>query len=292
MNPPPALLDAWKLRGQEALGGRLNRHWKVRDGRERAVLRRWHGSEAKVRYGLDLLSLVSRTGLDLPLLRRGPQAVDGAWWTLHAFVPGNPAPREDARRRGRWLADLHACWRELPLPPPRPGWNDSLGVLNGPAADALLDACETSNPANVRLYRWHLHRARAALAEIRPAPRSQTLIHGDFTPWNLRVQGGVWTGLLDFEFTRPADPIEDFALAWRGVHDDVVGVYAEHAPLTDEDLALLTPLWWAQLLGAALHDLEQGIRDDGWSARKLLVRSPLMGHWPHRIPAELRYPAV
>ncbi|GGO34346.1 phosphotransferase enzyme family protein [Deinococcus humi] len=277
MNPPLALLDAWNLRLQGELGGRLNRHWQVRDRQERAVLRRWHAPEAEVRYELDVLNLVSRTHLNLPLLRRGPQAMDGALWSLHDFVPGNPAPREDARRRGRWLADLQARWRDLPCPPPRPGWSDALDVLNDPVADALLDAQEIAHPSNVRLCRWHLHRARTALAEVRPGPRPQTLIHGDFTPWNLRVQMDVWTGLLDFEFTRPADPMEDFALAWRGVHDDVVRGYAEHSALNDEDLALLTPLWWAHLLGAALHDLERGIRDDGWSTRKLLVRSPLMG---------------
>ncbi len=103
------------------------------------------------------------------------------------------------------------------------------------------------------------------------------LIHGDFTPWNLRMQRGVLTGLMDFEFARPADLMEEFALAWRGIHDDVVRGYADHTPLTDEDLALLTPLWWAHLLGGALRDLERGIQDDGWTARRLRVRSPLMG---------------
>ncbi|CAM3520022.1 phosphotransferase enzyme family protein [Deinococcus frigens] len=277
MTPPPALLDAWDLRVTGDLGGRLNQHWQVRDGTERATLRRWHGPEAEVQYELGILSLIDGTGLDLPTLRRGPWSMDGVWWSLHGFVSGDPAPREEARTRGRWLAELHARWRDLPLPHPRPGWSDLQAVLNEPATDALLNAHEATNPADVRLYRWHLHRARAALTGLHFSARPQTLIHGDFTPWNLRVQSGVWTGLLDFEFARPADPIEEFALAWRGLHDDVVHGYAEHTPLTDEDFALLTPLWWAHLLSPALHDLGRGVRDDGWTARKLCVRSPLMG---------------
>lgn len=277
MTPPPELLDAWNLRLQAELGGRLNRHWQVWNGQESAVLRRWQGSEAQVTYELNVLKLIADTGLNLPFLRRGPQVLDGACWSLHDVVPGDPAPREDAHTRGRWLAELHERWRELPLPAARPGWRGALEVLADAGADALLDAHEAARPADVRLYRWHLHRARRAVAALRPGPRPRRVIHGDFTPWNLRVQGGVWTGLLDFEFTRPADPLEDFALAWRGVHDDVVRGYAAHTPLTGEALALLTPLWWAHLLGGALHHLEWGVRDDGWTARKLLVRSPLMG---------------
>ncbi len=285
MTPPPDLLLDWGLRDPRPLGGRLNRHWQVRAGTEVAALRRWHDPHA-VPYELDLLTRLTGCGLDLPWLLHGPMEREGAVWTLHAWVPGDPAPREDARARGRWLAELHGRWAAVPLPEDRPGFPDGLAVLHDPASDALLDAHEAARPDWVGLLRAHLHAARAATARVRTRPRR--LIHGDFTPWNLRVQDGQWTGLLDLEFTRPADPLADFALAWRGAHDDVIHGYAEVSPLSDEDRALIPALWWAHLLTGALHDLRAGTRDDGWTARMLARRSPLMGALGAALPG-VRY---
>nr|WP_237427632.1 phosphotransferase [Deinococcus xianganensis] len=142
-------------------------------------------------------------------------------------------------------------------------------------------------PGWVGLLRAHLHAARAATAHVHTRPRR--LIHGDFTPWNLRVQHGQWTGLLDLEFTRPADPLADFALAWRGAHDDVIHGYAEVSHLSDGDRALIPALWWAHLLSGALHDLRAGTRDDGWTARMLARRSPLMGELSAVLPGSVLY---
>ncbi|GGR99057.1 phosphotransferase enzyme family protein [Deinococcus sedimenti] len=285
MTPPPDLLLEWDLRDPQLLGGRLNRHWQVRAGSEVAALRRWHDPDAAP-YELDLLTRLTGCGLDLSWRLRGPSEMDGAVWTLHAWVPGQPAPREDARTRGRWLADLHGRWAAVPLPENRPGFPDELAVLHDPSSDALLDAHEAAQPGWVGLLRAHLHAARAATAHVHTRPRR--LIHGDFTPWNLRVQDGQWTGLLDLEFTRPADPLADFALAWRGAHDDVIHGYAEVSPLSDEDRALIPALWWAHLLTGALHDLRAGTRDDGWTARMLARRSPLMGALGAALPG-VRY---
>ncbi|MBZ9751855.1 aminoglycoside phosphotransferase family protein [Deinococcus sp. HMF7604] len=272
--PPAAVQRAWGLTVEADLGGRLNLHWQVRAAGARAVLRRWHGPEAEVRYELKVLRQVAGLGWAVPLALHAPMYGAGAWWSLHVWVPGDPAPRENPEARGRWLAEVHAALAALPA---RPGWRPDLEVLTDPATDALLSAHEAARPDEVRLYRWHLERARAALAGLDTADRPVHLIHGDFTPWNLRVQRGRLTGLLDFELARPADPVADFALAWRGVHDGVVAGYAEVRPLSGEDRALLTPLWWGHLLTGACAALRAGVPDDGWTARKLQVRSPLMG---------------
>ncbi|WP_158263750.1 phosphotransferase enzyme family protein [Deinococcus arcticus] len=274
--PPPELLGRWGLRVQAGLGGRQNQHWQVEAGGQRAVLRRWHGLEAEVRYEQALLRQVSGLGWAVPTPLGEPVVLEGAWWSLHAWVPGEAPAREAARERGRWLAGVQMAFAALPTPP-RPGWRPAHAVLTDPATDALLDRCEARRPQEVRLYRWHLHRARAALEGLDPARRPQQLIHGDFTAWNLRVQGGQLTGLLDFELARPDDPVAEFALAWRGVHDEVVAGFTEVRPLSEEDRALLTPLWWAHLLEGGCGHLRGGTRDDGWTARKLQVRSPLMG---------------
>jgi Ser/Thr protein kinase RdoA (MazF antagonist) len=103
------------------------------------------------------------------------------------------------------------------------------------------------------------------------------IIHGDFTPWNVLFIDGRLSGILDFELAHWDHRIADFALAWRGKYDAVIHAYAEVAPLEPEEWALLTPLWWAFLIEGACHDIRNGIRDDGWTIKQILRRSPLMG---------------
>jgi hypothetical protein len=57
----------------------------------------------------------------------------------------------------------------------------------------------------------------------------------------------------------------------------VIHGYEEVSPLELEEWALLTPVWWAWLIDGAYQDMRNGVRDDGWTIRKLLQRSPLMG---------------
>ena len=40
------------------------------------------------------------------------------------------------------------------------------------------------------------------------------VVHGDFTPWNLRFQNGTLSGILDFELAHWDHRIGDFALSW------------------------------------------------------------------------------
>ena len=102
-------------------------------------------------------------------------------------------------------------------------------------------------------------------------------VHGDFTPWNLRFKNGRLSGILDFELAHWDHRVGDFALSWRGKYDEIVHAYAEVSPLKAEEWELITPVWWAHLIEGACRDLVKGVRDDGWTIRKLLQRSPLMG---------------
>jgi Ser/Thr protein kinase RdoA (MazF antagonist) len=127
-----------------------------------------------------------------------------------------------------------------------------------------------------RLLLWHLHRARALLAQVDTAGLPQQPVHGDFTPWNLLYRGGRLSGVLDFELGRPAWRVAEFALAWRGEHDEVLRGYAEVSPLSEAEWALITPVWWALLLEGAFRDLRAGRQDGGWTARMLRRRSALL----------------
>ena len=64
---------------------------------------------------------------------------------------------------------------------------------------------------------------------------------------------------------------------WRGKYDHVIHRYAEVSPLEPEEWELLSPLWWAFLIDVTCQDMRNGIRDDGWTIRKLLQRFRLMG---------------
>jgi len=41
----------------------------------------------------------------------------------------------------------------------------------------------------------------------------QVICHGDFGPWNIVWVGTTPVGLLDFEYARPGDPLDDVAYA-------------------------------------------------------------------------------
>jgi len=47
--------------------------------------------------------------------------------------------------------------------------------------------------------------------------------------------------------------------------------------LEPEECELITPLWWAELIQCACNNMRHGTLDDGWTIKKLLQRSPLMG---------------
>ena len=156
-------------------------------------------------------------------------------------------------------------------------WRRAEQILGDPTLDQLLTDHERQRPAEVRILRWHLHRARDRVAGLQLHDRPGIVVHGDFTPWNLRFNNGHLSGILDFELAHWDHRVGDYALAWRGKYDDVIHGYAEVSPLEPEEWALITPIWWAGLIDGACHDMRNGTRDDGWTIKKLLQRSPLMG---------------
>lgn len=48
--PPPDVLERLNIRAGEALGGRVNRHWRVTCSGAPLVLRRWGAGRADVEY--------------------------------------------------------------------------------------------------------------------------------------------------------------------------------------------------------------------------------------------------
>jgi Ser/Thr protein kinase RdoA (MazF antagonist) len=261
------------------LGGRLNTHWLVQSRGPRLVLRRWAQPADEVLYELRLLERIAAMGWPVASAVAEPIEHDGAWWSLAPLLTGEPLERSggEQRARGRLLAAFHADLARLHEIGQRGAWRRCERILDDPTLDELLADHERQKPEEARILRWHLERARERIAGLAPHTRPDTIIHGDFATWNLLYQDGRLSAILDFELAHRDHRIAEFALAWRGKYDAVIHGYHEVAPLEPEEWALLTPLWWAFLIEGACQCLRQGISEDGWTVRKLLERSPLMG---------------
>lgn len=280
--PPSAeILETFGVRVVSPLGGRLNQHWLVEARGERLVLRRWEQSADSVAYELHLLVRIAALGWPVASSVVGPVEWDGHYWSLFPFLAGEPPsevnPRAEQRARGRLLARFHADLARLSDIGQRETWRRCEEILGDLTLDRTLTENEGKQPDEVHILRWHLDRARERIAGLPLRERPGQIIHGDFTPWNLRFQEGRLSGILDFELSRWDHRVGDFALSWRGKYDEVIHGYAEVSPLEPEEWELITPVWWAELIELACRCLRDGIWDDGWIIKKLLQRSRLMG---------------
>jgi Ser/Thr protein kinase RdoA (MazF antagonist) len=279
--PSSEILERFRVRVIAPLGGRLNQHWLVTSGNEQLVLRRWATSAEDIDYELRLLTRIAAIGWPVaPALEEHLECA-GHFWSLFPLLPGDPSTLHgsvsEQRARGRLLAEFHYDLASLGEFGQRKPWRRCEEILGDLTLDRTLTEHERTLPEEVRLLRWHLNRARERIAGILLQGRPGIIIHGDFTPWNLRFQEGRLSGILDFELAHWDHRVGDFALSWRGKYDNVIHGYAEVSPLAPEEWELLTPLWWAFLLEQACQHLRSGTLDDGWIRTKLLLRSPLMG---------------
>lgn len=276
------VLAAFGVGAPEHLGGRVREVWRVDRRGGALALVRHPVDETSVRYELKAIEAVGERGWPVPRTLEGPIFVDGAWWTLGPFLPGEPPTGPDeARRRGRLLAEFHLSLSDVELGS-RPGFRRAETVLDDPAVEAALRKVEGTDSEEAAFVRWHLERARTRLEAVDLAFWASRPIHGDFTTWNLRFEDGRLSGILDFELTREDHRIAEFNHAWRGKYDAVVEAYDEVSPLEPEEWAALTPLWWLFLIDLWRESAEKGFDDGGWTLGKLAQRSPLMG--PDRDP--------
>lgn len=286
MQPNDEILTRFGVHLVAPLGGRLNQHWLVEAQRELLVLRRWWqpagaAGDASIDYEVRLVARLAALGWPVAATVEGPMELAGHLWSLAPFLPGEPSvthgPAVEQRARGRLLAQFHTDLAQIQDFGQREGWRRCKEILADPALDDVLAGNERGYSEEVRILRWHLERARERIAGLQPQGRPGIVIHGDFTPWNLRFTDGRLCGILDFELAHWDYRVGDFALSWRGKYDEVLCGYAEVSPLEPEEWALITPLWWAGLIEGACRDFQRGTHDDGWTIRKLLQRSPMMG---------------
>jgi len=253
---------------------RFNTHWMVRAGQRRYVLRRfgtWLEPEAGPAWELELVDRLAALGLPVPAPLAPPRTFDGAVYILMPYLPGralSASSVNDAayRKLGRRLADYHAVVADLPIPPQRPGWTSNVDgaspIAGGPERRAeLLHALARVDAGMARAFE---DAAKALEARTLPtvfAAAPLIVVHGDFAPWNLRLQGGRLTGLIDFELAHVDVRAADLAFARRGYHDAVVEGYLERATLSAAELAALDGLWLGGVLSGVWRVLENRVAD-------------------------------
>jgi Ser/Thr protein kinase RdoA (MazF antagonist) len=253
---------------------RFNTHWMVRSGSRRYVLRRfgtWLEPEAGPAWELALVTRLAAAGLPVAAPIAPPISVGGAIYVLMPYLSGRVLGRNavgDAayRELGRRLADYHAVVAGLPVPPQRPGWTSNvdgaLPLAGGAERRAeLLHALARVDAGMARAFA-----AAAEALEARDLPSvfadaPRLVVHGDFSPWNVRLRDQTLTGLIDFELAHVDVRAADLAFARRGYHDAVVEGYRERADLSAAELAALDGLWLGGSLAGVWRVLENRLAE-------------------------------
>ncbi len=239
-----------------------NTHWRINSDAGRYVLRRsplvglGSSSLASVEWEVALLRRLRALRLPVAAPVAPPRVVDEAVFVLAPFLEGRAwrqSPGEASYRRlGRELAELHGTFAELGPVEQRPGWGpyETRGFLGRgrPSGAARLHTA-------LRHHDRELERlVRHAIAEVtsrlsgNPPRAPMTLVHGDFSPWNLHRYHGRLSGVLDFANAHVDRQMIDVASARRGYHDAVVEGYLRVRQLEKSELDLLDVFWTAMVL--------------------------------------------
>jgi aminoglycoside phosphotransferase (APT) family kinase protein len=158
--------------------------------------------------------LAARLPLPVPVpVRAGqPSARFPRFWTIVAWVPGQPAdlapisqgPRSAARLAG-FLTALH---QEAPSDAPaNPDRGVPLETVPRPDARGLAELAPPGRADDLARI-W----ADALAAPAWPGP--PVWIHGDLHPANVVTQAGTLSGVVDFGELAAGDPAADLAAAW------------------------------------------------------------------------------
>lgn len=224
-------------------------------------------------------------GWPVPEIVAGPEDFDGQTWCLFRWLPGEPRAEgpEEQRARGRLLAEFHEATVGLVSLGQRTGFRLADELLDDPALAPRIREYWGLRPVEGHVLRWHLEQARERFADLDREAAERAVIHSDFARWNLLFEDGKLSGLLDFEGTHLNYRVADFALSWRGEHDDVIAGYLEVRKLSELDWQLVVPCYWSWLFLGVKEEIEAMLAGTtpthgfDWPVGHLLRRSPLMG---------------
>lgn len=222
--------------------------WAARRGGTAYVLKVLTGDW---RYQLRVAAALREQGWPTPEPAEEPLIREDGAWVLFHRLPGRHERPAD-RDRGRLLAELHAAAEATGIVEQRAGFCGPAEVVGDPALDHALRGYERIRPDEARVLLAARDEAVAWFAGHPDFEAPRSVIHGDFTPWNLLYRDGRLCGLVDFEASHHTYQVADFALSWRGYQDDVLRGYHEVRPLSEVEWALIRPVYLAWLfLGVA-----------------------------------------
>lgn len=268
-----------------------NVHWIVQTDKDRVVLRLYHKdcTPGEVAYEHAILHHLKAVGwpVTVPVAEVLPSSV--GLWGLFSYLPGRQrAPRTsqgkylEARARGRLLAKLHDDLAALKKLGQRERWQSTPQGLfdrrGKPPVETVLARFAEHYPGQGALLLAYHERAQSLLTELGASEASMTVVHGDFTPWNMRYKGGGLIGLFDFDGARLDLRVADFALSWRGCYQGVIDGYEDETPLGTLERALIVPVFWAFMVACAVAGIEEGWGQD-WAIKQLL-KQPLDSFMP------------
>ena len=165
----------------------------------------------------------------------------------------------------------------------RRGFGLSDEVVGDPGLIDSIRKYEQHRPAEGHVMMWHVDQAAQVFDRLDLDEAVTTVLHGDFTPWNLLYEGENLTGVLDFEATHLNYRVADFANSWRGYQDEVIEGYEEVSKLSDLEWELLVPAYLAWMFIGVKESIETALAknaalpDFKWQIRHLLRREELMG---------------
>ena len=239
-----------------------------------------------IAYELEVLASLDDVGWPVPSAVEEPIQTDERTWCIFKFLPGTCRTTnhpEERRARGRLLAELHEATALFTGMGQRHGFGLSDEVIGDPGLINSIRNYEHRRPSEGHIMRWHIDRAKEAFDRLDLNDAVTTILHGDFTPWNLLYEGENLTGVLDFEATHLNYRVADFANSWRGYQDEVIEGYEEVCKLSDLDWELLIPVYWAWMFIGVKESIETALAknaalpDFEWQIRHLLRREGLMG---------------
>ena len=250
----PEVCARWRLTPGPVLADRPSGTWEAtRNGAALIVKYFDDATLPDWRYPLRVAAALRGLGWPTPEQVEEPLISPHGAWVLLRRLPGRsarPAEKDqpvERRARGRLLAELHSAAAATGIDDQRGGFHAPADVVADPELEGWLRRHEAANPDQGGVLR-RCHEAAALWFTEHPDPDApRSVIHGDFTPWNLLFDDGRLTGLLDFEATHHTFQVADFALSWRGYQDDVLRGYDEVRALSELEWHLLQPTYWAWL---------------------------------------------
>ncbi len=250
--------------------GLVNRHWEIRLGERRYVLRRYHPGRTReaITWEQWLVDFAAKLGWPVPkpvAAGNGDILVEhaGRFWAAAPFLEGIGGLQESVeafRKQGEVLAELHDNLSHLgggQRPGFGPLWDLDAHVRPwgaGSFEDLVADFAGV-RPDLAALIRSERERNRRELeaGEVDGLPLMP--IHGDFQRFNLLWRDGRITGIIDFDYCHRDALIADIAtllVPFMPLELDLASAlfegYESVRPLSDREWALMVPMARASLL--------------------------------------------